>query len=72
MSTPSGSGWRATIFGKGGAEVSIWAPTDRDADYMSAMEHMRMMERDEDTRVRLEAEFEAQQVAEFHKIKARA
>jgi len=72
MSQRSGEGWRATISGENGPEVSIWAPTDRDADYMSAMQHMRMMERDEDARVRLEAEFEAQQVAEFHKIKARA
>lgn len=75
----SGNGWRTTINGPSGPEVSIWAHTEMDAEYMSAMEHMRMMEREEDKRVqraleqaRLATDFVKQQVAEYRKIRARA
>ena len=72
ITTRSGEGWRTTISGPSGPEVSIWAHTEMDAEYMSAMEHMRQMERDEAQRMRLEQEFAAQAQAEFMRIRARA
>ena len=70
--TRSGNGWRTTIGANGEPEVSIWAHTESDAEYMSAQAHMRLMERQEDERVKVELAFAEQQRAEHRKIRARA
>lgn len=72
ITKPSGGGWRTTIGDDGGPEVSIWAHTERDAEYMTAMEHMRMMERQEDERAKMERAFAEQEREEFQKFRARA
>jgi len=68
----AGGGWRTTINGPSGPEVSIWATSERDAEYMAAREHMRHMEREEAERVRLEREFAEQSLREYEQIRARA
>jgi hypothetical protein len=53
-------------------DVFLWAPTEQDAEYMAAKEHMPLAVLHEKERVRLEQEFAAQQHAEFLKLRARA
>jgi len=65
-------GWRTTIMGPSGPEVSIWAALRRDSEYMAAMEHMRQMEREEAERVSLEMAFAEQAQREYGQIRARA
>lgn len=68
----SGNGWRTTIADPSGAVVSIWAHTERDAEYMAAREHMEQMRAAEREEQRLVAEFTARQMREHEKVRARA
>lgn len=60
-------------------DVFLWAPTEQDAEYLAAREHIDLLHTlaDEETKraqeqARLAADFVRQQVAEFRKIRARA
>lgn len=72
-SKPSmGGGHRATLSDSSGPVVSIWAHTERDAEYMAHEGNMRHMEAMEETEARLAREFERRAWAEYRKLRARA
>lgn len=72
ITRPSRGGFCTAIPTIEDPDVFLWAPTEQDAEYMAAKEHMPLAIRQESDRVKLERDFAAQQVAEYRKIRARA
>lgn len=72
ITRPSRGGFCTAIPNTEDPDVFLWAPTEQDAEYMAAKEHIPLAIHQEEERVRIEREFTKQALAEFRKIRARA
>jgi hypothetical protein len=68
---PSRGGFCTAIPSVEDPDVFLWAPTERDSEYMAAAEHIPLAIQQEDERVRMGREFREQEWAAYLKIRER-